>query len=102
MTAADEELEAKITALETAMNQANSALRAGIQELQERLNEIKAELDIRDDELESKLDLVIAENEKMELTYRIIIIGIAVIETILIVLFVINTIKKKERRSRKR
>ena len=84
------------------MNQANSALRAGIQELQERLNEIKAELDIRDDELESKLDLVIAENEKMELTYRIIIIGIAVIETILIVLFVINTIKKKERRSRKR
>ena len=71
-------------------------MRAGIQELQQRLNEIKAELDIRDDELESKLNLVIAENEKIELTYRIIIIIIATIEAILVVLFVINTIKKKK------
>ena len=78
------------------MNEADSALRAGIQELQQRLNEIKAELDIRDDELESKLNLVIAENEKMEFTYRIIIIIIAAIEAILVVLFVIYTIKKKK------
>ena len=96
MTAKDEELEAKITALETAMNQADLALRAGIQELQQRLNEIKAELDMRDDGLESELNLIIAENEKMELTYRIIIIIIAAIEAILVVLFVINTIKKKK------
>ena len=95
-TEADAELEAKIAALENAMNAADSALRAGIQELQQRLNEIKAELDIRDDELESKLNLVIAENEKIELTYRIIIIIIATIEAILVVLFVINTIKKKK------
>ena len=95
-TEADEELEAKIAALENAMNEADSALRAGIQELQQRLNEIKAELDIRDDELESKLNLVIAENEKMEFTYRIIIIIIAAIEAILVVLFVIYTIKKKK------
>ena len=96
MTAADKQLDAKITALETAMNQADSALRAGIQELRQRLNGIKAELDIRDDGLESELNLIIAENEKMELTYRIIIIIIAAIEAILVVLFVINTIKKKK------
>lgn len=35
---------------------------------------------------ESKLNLVIAENEKMELTYIIIIIIIAAIEVILVVL----------------
>ena len=94
LTAADEELEAKITALETAMRAADSALRAGIQDLQERLNEIKAELDIRDDELESKLNLVIAENEKIELTYRIIIIIIATIEAILVVIIIAMRKKK--------
>lgn len=69
---------------------------ARIQELHERLNEIKAELDMRDENLESKLNLVIAENENMEFTYRVIIIMIAAIEAILVALFVIYTIKKKK------
>lgn len=78
------------------MNAADSALLARIQELHERLNEIKAELDMRDENLESKLNLVIAENENMEFTYRVIIIMIAAIEAILVALFVIYTIKKKK------